>query len=106
MFVPTEQRSCQAHVGNNQPVLIYVCLRGMLFDLERQGWQGWQMVLVFLSEDFYKVFSTSCFPDGLCVLVPLAPVEQDHALSSALTNIPLSGIPETASVVVDGVAMS
>lgn len=61
----------------------------MLIDLERQSWQGWGMILVFLSRDFYKVFSTSCFPDGLCVLVPPAPVEQDHALSSALTDVPL-----------------
>lgn len=42
------------------------------------------MILGFLSEDFYKVFSTSCFSHGLCVLVPLAPIEQDHAFSSAL----------------------
>lgn len=62
--------------------------------------------LVFLSWDFYKVFSTSCFPDGLCVLVPPAPVEQDHALSSALTYVPLSGIPETVSAVVEGLAVS
>ena len=62
--------------------------------------------LVFLSEDFYKVFSTSCFPDGLCVLVPLAPVERYHRLSSALTDIPHSGISEMASAGVDVVAMS
>lgn len=78
----------------------------MLFDLEGQGLQGWQIILVFLPEDFYKVFSISCFPVGLCVLVPLALVEQDRALGSAVTNIPLSGIAETASVVMDKVAVS
>lgn len=78
----------------------------MLFDLKGQGSQGWGIILVFLSEDFCKVFSISCFPVGLCVPVPLAPVELDRALSSALTNIPLSSIAETGSVVMGGLAVS
>lgn len=55
---------------------------------------------------FYKVYSTPCFPDGLCVLLLLAPGEKDYTVGSAATNIPLSGIPETAGMVVDGVALS
>lgn len=80
--------------------------RGRIFDLEGQGLQGWGMILFFLSKDFCKVFSVSCFPDSLCILVPLAPVEQDHALSSALANMSLSGIAEMVSVVMDEVVMS
>lgn len=68
--------------------------------------QGWGIILFLLSKDFYKVLSISCFPDSLCVLFPLAPVEQDHALRSALTNMSLSGIAEMVSVVMDEVVMS
>lgn len=73
----------------------------MLFDLQGQGLQGWGITLFFLSEYFYKVFSTFCFSVGLRVLVSLIPVDQDCALTSALINIPLSGIAKMALVVMD-----
>lgn len=73
----------------------------MLSDLQGQGLQGWGIILFFLSKDFYKVFSTFCFSVGLHVLVSPVPVDQDYALSSALTNIPLSGIAEMALVLMD-----
>lgn len=54
-----------------------------------------RIILVFL----YNEVSSSAFLLAPVSWWPLAPVEQTHALSSTLTNIPVSGISQTAWVV-------
>lgn len=78
----------------------------MFSDLEVQDLKEWGIILVFLYENFCKV-SSSAFLLAPVFWFPLARVEQTHVLISTLTDIPLSGIFQTAwmVLVLGGVAM-
>lgn len=79
----------------------------MFSDLEVQDLKESGVILVFLYESFHKV-SSSAFLFAPVFCFPLVPVEQTHILSSTLTNISLSGISQTAwmVLVLGGVAMT